>query len=66
MMDHGDSTCPPRLSLDGQLRLMRGGEDPKACKLSPEEMASFKSLLVGMLAYEPLERITIKIALDFE
>ncbi|KAI9676570.1 MAG: hypothetical protein M1817_000729 [Caeruleum heppii] len=49
---------PVTRPLNERLWGMGRGRRPEQCKFSTEEMASLERLLVGMLKYEPSERIT--------
>ncbi|RAH62719.1 kinase-like protein [Aspergillus piperis CBS 112811] len=50
--------------LDRRLWQMGRGETPQICEFQEMEMASFKRLLEGMLAYEPLERVSAREAME--
>ncbi|PYH37021.1 kinase-like protein [Aspergillus neoniger CBS 115656] len=50
--------------LDQRLWQMGRGETLRICELQEMEMASFKRLLEGMLAYEPLERVSAREAME--
>ncbi|GAA88373.1 hypothetical protein AKAW_06487 [Aspergillus luchuensis IFO 4308] len=50
--------------LNQRLWQMGRGETPQICELQKTEMASFKRLLEGMLAYEPLERVSAREAME--
>lgn len=62
--DTDRSHAPYSRSLAERLRIMGRGEEPTACEFDPKEMASLEKLLRAMLAYEPLDRITTRAAVE--